>query len=99
MGSRSAPGSRTTSSARWCFDALQEHLVLRGLYRYRDPRFVAQAKDMKAHCGYQRWHMDLDREIAAWIARNSKATAQQFEAYLRDVYARPELRLRFPNGF
>jgi len=79
--------------------ALNEHDVLRGLYRYRDPRFVAQAKDLKAHCGYQDWHRKVDAEIAAWIKKFGQATAEQFEAYLREVYARPEIQVRFPNGF
>jgi hypothetical protein len=79
--------------------ALEEHLVLKGLYKYRDPRFVAQAKDLKAHCGWQHWHRDIDREIADWLDRHGKATAEEFEAFLREVYARPKLRERFPNGF
>jgi hypothetical protein len=80
-------------------DALEQHQVLRGLYRYRDPRFVAQAKDMEAHCGYQHWHTDLDKEIAAWLKDHAAATAEVFEAYLRELYARPDLLARFPNGF
>ncbi len=79
--------------------ALNEHDVLRGLYRYRDPRFVAQANDLKAHCGWQDWHRKIDAEIAAWLKQHGKATAEEFEAYLREVYARPELRARFPNAF
>jgi len=79
--------------------ALERHRVLRGLYRYRDPRFVAQAKDLKAHCGWQGWHRNTDAEIADWLERHRDATAEQFAAYLREVFSRPELRLRFPNGF
>ena len=41
--------------------ALERHSVLRGLYRYRDPRFVARAKDLKAHCGWQDWLRNIDR--------------------------------------
>jgi len=78
---------------------LQRHSVLQGLYQYRDPRFVAQAKDLKAHCGYQHWHRKIDAEIAAWLKKFDRATAQQFETFLRDVYARPEIQARFPNGF
>ena len=79
--------------------ALQENDALHGLYRYRDPRFVAQAKDLKAHCGWWGWHQKLDDEIARWVRDQQNLTPQQFEAYVRKVYARPELRLRFPNGF
>ncbi len=73
--------------------------MLKHLYRYRDPRFVAKAKDLKAHCGWQDWHRNLDREIAKWIKERQKLTPEQFEAYLREVYRRPDLRARFPNGF
>jgi len=79
--------------------ALERHDVLRGKYTYRDPRFVTHAKDLKAHCGWQGWHRAIDDEIVAWLDTYGKATAEQFEAYLREVYARPELRVRFPNGF
>src|SRR5512140_105502 len=85
------------SKAVW--RALKEHLVLRGLYQYRDPHFVVQAKDLKAHCGYQHWHRDIDREIADWLKDHGEATAEQFEAYLREVYGRQDLQERFPNGF
>ena len=40
---------------------------------------MAQAKDLKAQCGWQDWH----RDIAAWLKQFGQATAQQFEAYLR----------------
>lgn len=79
--------------------ALDQHLVLKGLYQYRDPRFVARAKDLKAHCGWQGWHRDMDAEIASWLRLRPKATAQQFEAYLQEVFSRRAVRLRFPNGF
>jgi len=79
--------------------ALEQHRVLKGKYTYRDRRFVAQGKDLKAHCGYQDWHRDLDAEIAAWLKKFDEATEQEFEAYLRELYARPELRARFPGGF
>jgi len=79
--------------------ALELHLVLRGHYTYRDPHFVAQGKDLKAHCGYQDWHRAIDAEIEAWLKKFTQATMKEFEAYLRDLYARPELRARFPNGF
>jgi len=78
---------------------LERHLVLKGRYSYRDDRFTTRAKDLKSHCGYQNWHRQVDEEIARWLRDNGKATAEQFEAYLRQVYARPELQARFLNGF
>jgi hypothetical protein len=60
---------------------------------------VAQAKDEEAHCGYQRWHRDVDEEVIAWLARKENATPQQFEKFLREIYSRAAMRERFPHGF
>ena len=78
---------------------LEKHRTLRGLYKPRDPRFVAQAKDEEAHCGYQQWHRDIDTEVIAWLGRMEKATPQQFERFLREIYGRAAMRERFPHGF
>jgi len=69
--------------------ALEEHRILRGHYKPRDPRFVSRAVDEKAHCGYQKWHEAVDDEVIAWIESRPKATPKEFEAYLREVYRRP----------
>jgi hypothetical protein len=98
-GKQNCTGQLHHLISKTVWGALEAHDVLRGQYRYRDPRFVARAKDTESHCGWQDWHRKLDEEIANWIEQHGKATVQQFEAYLREVYARPELRLRFPNGF
>ncbi len=79
--------------------ALARHSVLRGLYKPRDSRFVARAKDEQAHCGYQRWHRDVDKEVTEWLKDRPKATPQEFLDKLRDLYNRPELKARFPHGF
>lgn len=81
--------------------ALELHLTLKGKYLSRDPRFVTRAKDLQAHCGWSGWHRQVDKEIAEWVTQrlNKKITPEQFETYLREVYARPELRARFPSGF
>lgn len=79
--------------------ALEEHDTLSGLYEPRDPRFVTKAKDEKSHCGYQQWHREVDREVIQWLLRHRKATKEQFEAYLREIYSRSGLRERFPHGF
>jgi hypothetical protein len=78
---------------------LEEHQTLRGVYTPRDPRFVAQAKDEKSHCGYQQWHRDVDKEVIDWLRRMNKATPEQFERFLREIYNRPVMRERFPHGF
>ncbi|WPB75826.1 Wall-associated protein precursor [Archangium violaceum] len=79
--------------------ALKAHPVLRGLYKARDERFVARAKDEESHCGYQRWHRDVDDEVVAWLRKTEDATREQFEAFLREIYSRPDMLARFPNGY
>ncbi|HYO67452.1 MAG TPA: Wall-associated protein precursor, partial [Archangium sp.] len=79
--------------------ALKQHPILRGLYKARDKRFVAQAKDEESHCGYQQWHRDVDREVVDWLIEHSKATSKQFEDFLREIYSRPEMLARFPKGY
>jgi hypothetical protein len=79
--------------------ALEDHKTLKGHYEPRDPRFVTRAVDEKAHCGYQQWHRDVDAEVIEWLRRNGLATPKQFEALLRQIYNRPDMRMRFPHGF
>jgi hypothetical protein len=57
------------------------------------------ARVEKAHCGYQAWHREVDREVVEWLLENPNATRQQFEQRLRELYTRPDLRERFPKGF
>ncbi|MFP2925186.1 Wall-associated protein precursor [Pyxidicoccus sp. 3LG] len=80
-------------------EELSGHRTLKGLYQPRDPRFVTQAVDKAAHNGYQHWHRQVDEEVLKWLRVNPTATPQQFEAYLRSIYSRPEMLARFPNGF
>jgi hypothetical protein len=79
--------------------ALEANRNLKGKFAHRDPRYVTRAVDKKAHCGWWGWHKQLDEEIAKWINDRPALTVEQFLAYLRQVYARPELLARFPNGF
>lgn len=79
-------------------NALDAHPKLKGKYRYRDPNFVTQAKDLASHRGYQRWHRELDKEVVGWLKGREGVTPAQFEKYLKDLYARPDLKTRFPNG-
>lgn len=79
--------------------ALERHLKLKGLYKPRDPRFVARAKDEPSHCGYQEWHRKLDAELIDWLEKTPEATPQEFMGKLREIYSRPEMRARFPHGF
>jgi hypothetical protein len=78
---------------------LERHPTLRGLYKPRDERFVTRAKDKESHCGYQQWHRDVDQEVIRWLQKETTATTKQFEKFLREIYNRPEMRKRFPDGF
>jgi len=79
--------------------ALEAHRTLHGRYKPRDPRFIAQARDENAHCGYQQWHRDVDQEVIEWLESRKNATPEQFEKFLREIYNRPAMRERFPHGF
>ncbi len=78
---------------------LDEHPTLKGLYKPRDPRFVAQARDEQSHCGYQEWHRKVDKEVINWLKEFPKATPKEFMDKLREIYSRPEMKVRFPHGF
>lgn len=78
--------------------ALEAHPDLKGVYRARDPRFVTKAKDLASHNGWDKFHRNLDGEVADWLRGHPNATQAQFESYLRGVYQRPDVAARFPNG-
>jgi hypothetical protein len=80
-------------------EELENHETLRGLYKPRDERFKTRAKDKDSHCGYQDWHRKVDAEVIQWLKDKRDATPKQFMKKLREIYNRPELRQRFPNGF
>lgn len=79
--------------------ALKRHETLGGLYAPRDERYVAKAKDKESHCGYQKWHRDVDLEIIQWLRAERRLTPEEFMAKLREIYNRPDMLKRFPNGF
>jgi len=79
--------------------ALEEHKNLRGKYRLRDSRFEVMAKEPMSHQGWEKWHRDLDDEVAAWFRRTEDATEKTFEAWLRSRYAKEDLVERFPKPF
>ncbi|MBN1209235.1 MAG: hypothetical protein JXB05_30540 [Myxococcaceae bacterium] len=78
---------------------MENNETLRGLYEPRDKRFVAKAKDLESHCGYPKWHRDVDKEVISWLDRFPKATQARFEAMLKEIYRRPEMLKGFPHGF
>jgi elongation factor P hydroxylase len=78
---------------------VEDHLTLKGLFKPRDKRFVAKAKDLESHCGYQEWHRKVDEEVIDWLNKYPEATPKQFLRFLRELYKRPDMLERFPNGF
>jgi hypothetical protein len=78
--------------------ALEGHPTLHGKYAYRDPRFVALAKDKASHSGYFGWHPGVEKRVEDWLERNKGATPEEFEQYLNNVYSEPDLKGRFPGG-
>jgi poly(3-hydroxyalkanoate) synthetase len=77
---------------------LERSEKLKGLYKARDSKWIAQAKDLLSHLGYQTWHRELDTEIENWIEDHPDATQQEFEKFLKELYDREDLKNRFPNG-
>jgi hypothetical protein len=41
----------------------------------------------------------VDKEVADWLDNNPGATEDDFLHYLRDLYSRPDVINRFPEGF
>ncbi|MBK7140496.1 MAG: RHS repeat protein [bacterium] len=80
------------------FNALSDHPRLKGLFKLRDSRMIAFAKDLASHRGYQDWHRALDKEIAEVILANRTMTFTQFLRYLTKRYSLPDLLKRFPKG-
>jgi hypothetical protein len=80
------------------FEALERHPKLKGYYEHRDPRLKTKAVDLAAHNGYWGWHEPLDAEIVDYIRTHADLTPKTFESYLRQRYAKPDLKARFPNG-
>jgi hypothetical protein len=79
--------------------ALEKHKNLKGKYKYRDSRFEVLAKSAVDHQGWEKWHRDLDDEVAEWVNRNKDATEVTFEAWLRWRYAKEDLVTKFPTPF
>ncbi len=81
--------------------ALGRHPTLKGKYKVRDKEITTRAVDRAAHRGYQKWHRELDAEVAQWIADpvNRNASQEQFETWLRWRYGQPDLKTKFPEGF
>ncbi|MCK6593534.1 MAG: hypothetical protein L6Q76_38750, partial [Polyangiaceae bacterium] len=77
---------------------LDTHNTLTGKYTSRDPRFETRAANKASHNGYQKWHRDIENEVIEWLDDHPTASPDSFEAYLRELYSRPDLRARFPDG-
>jgi hypothetical protein len=78
---------------------LEQNPTLKGQFKRRD--YTTRAWDEVAHSGYDRFHIELDREVIAWIRNpaNRAATPDEFVAWLRWRYNQPDVKIHFPNGF
>jgi len=78
--------------------ALEAHPTLHGLLDRND--LVVQALDEASHRGYQAWHRTYDDEVVEWLTdpAHQNVTREEFLRFLREIYARPEMRQRFPNA-
>jgi hypothetical protein len=47
----------------------------------------------------KKWHRDLDDEVVNWIRGNRDTNGDDFLAFLKNLYERPDIKARFPNGF
>ena len=81
------------------YNALEESPLLAGAFKHRDSRFETRAINLDAHNGWEKWHRNLDKEIATHIRANPAMTPSEFEDYLRERYTRPDLRWRFRDAF
>lgn len=81
--------------------ALENHPTLKGIFQYRDPRYVTQAVDKVSHEGYGKVFRNLDEEVSQWIRHpdNQTATPDQFLSWLRSRYNQPDLKSIFPKRF
>ena len=77
---------------------LEKNPNLKGQYKYRDSRFVTQAKNKAAHYGYDTPHRASDEVVVNWLKRRRDATPGQFEKFLQKHYTKPEMKAHFPNG-
>jgi hypothetical protein len=41
----------------------------------------------------------VDDEVVEWLKSHDELTPKQFEEFLRSLYKRPDMRVRFPHGF
>jgi len=41
----------------------------------------------------------VDEEVIQWLETHKQATPAEFEAFLRQIYNRLDMRARFPHGF
>ncbi len=80
------------------YDALQERPLLKGHFKERDPQFTARAATAEDHKGYQKWHIDLDKEVVQFIEETENLDPKKFAAWLQKRYRQPDLKKRFPEG-
>jgi hypothetical protein len=61
------------------------------------PRFMARARNIWCHFGWQRWHRAVDKELSGWLGETAAAGLEDFLQFLKSVYDRPSMKYRFPG--
>jgi hypothetical protein len=82
--------------------ALGKHAVLSewvklGMLDRNAPRFMARARNIWCHFGWQRWHRAVDKELSGWLGETAAAGLEDFLQFLKSVYDRPSMKYRFPG--
>jgi hypothetical protein len=80
------------------FEALEKRAKLKGVFKLRDPQFTARAATLEDHNGYQKWHVELDRQIVNYINETPDLDPKKFASWLYKRYSEPDLLKRFPGG-
>ncbi len=68
-----------------------------GMLDRNAPQFMACARNVWYHFGWQTWHREVDREVEEWLKKNAKAGLEEFLQFLRRIYGRPDMQYRFPG--
>jgi len=77
---------------------LDKHPTLKG--KFSREQWKVRAAAPHNHCGYQKWHREIDEKIIKWLKddENRDATPEEFIAFLRSLYSRRDMIVRFPDA-
>jgi len=55
-----------------------------GLLDPNAPRFMARARNIWCHFGWQKWHRAVDKEVREWVQENATAGLEEFLRFISD---------------